>query len=362
MPKYCKSPIKAEATGLAAFARVEIELFLEKLDTYDSFDSLGVWTVRTDADGAFSKRIETVYEAAMIDAVIADFYTPEGVIRSMARQFWWQYRVFEDGEWGSWIDSSIDTVIYGGFALRQIESTDLISPFILHKGDPNLSDFTANSNPVYVFFNEAGTYNVETVYNNLDGSFNSTDSFTLEVARAETVYRIEIQRPNDNTLSGFYDFTISNLDSGGGGQLFFNWDYQYVYKINYLSGFGGYSALPCAASMSKTVEVSPQVSDNGNIDDRYSETRIGESKVYKVNAQHKFRVSTGFLPSYLIESAIQDFMLSPVKFYFYQNIARWIPIKVNTKSVEYYDDYKNNLRSYTFEFEPLYKFDLPIEL
>jgi len=60
----------------------------------------------------------------------------------------------------------------------------------------------------------------------------------------------------------------------------------------------------------------------------------------------------------LLEIAIQDFLLSPYKF-LSDRYSLNRPVIVETKNAEYMDDYKTELRSFSFEFRYLFEINQP---
>lgn len=363
MPYFSKNPIIATASSFSDFAKIELEIFLEKFDVYDSYKSLGVFTLRADGNGSLSEPIETILDAGLI-ADFPNIYVPETTdpflafdVPGAVRKYYFRTREFNDGEWTTWVDSAINMVMYGGQPSHEFNNTwkDVESPKFL------AWEFVAGGSvqvlmpsmqaKSYVFLPTADECTYTVIYQTLAGADYVAYTSTYTPPRANSVVTIPIFRPISNTFKSNFKLKVVVGPYDPVCDFFYNKNPVPKITFSFINSMGGISYIPCSASISKSIEISQSVYELPN----------KKSEVWKISGSKKHKVSTGFYESHLLEIAIQDFLLSPYKF-LTDNISYNRPIIVETKNAEYMDDYKSELRSFTFEFRYLFEINQPSQI
>jgi hypothetical protein len=365
MPYQSRNPIYASFT-VDPLLPVELEIYIEKATTLDSFDSLGVYAFTSNADGEISENIQGVLHAALMDRLdlsLPDQGTDPVLVDGLSRKFKYRYRSFDVGTWSSWTDSSVDFVVLGGVAhevfSNSFNTTAAAAPTILLP-EPNGIALSIAQGWVYVLCHTSGTLTCTHRYFLADGT-DETSSDTISVDRAYRVVRVPVFPPAAPRIAQFnLELTIGSVTRTV--SLVVDRQYRHKrYNFAWVSAGGGWAFIETLVSQSALIEVSQSIAEI-DIPESYFDGEIHSLKVWKSTGQKKIRTATGFWPQEYLDTTIQDFLLSPKRMYWSADLQRWIPLLVNTRSGTYRSELQGNLRSFVFEFSPAFQNNLPSPL
>lgn len=368
MPYLSRNPIVATATSTDAYERVEIEIFIERLDALDNFTSLGTFSFISNDSGDVNERIDSILHAALmadIGQTIPDLETTPQLVPQAARKYYYRHRHYTSDAWTSWTSASQDFVILGGQAYEDFSNSFTSSagtaPTFLHP-EGNLLALSQAQAWVYVLAQTSGTATITHRYWNKAETVSNTVVTTFTVPRAFSVFRIPIVNPL-STKSPFFGIEVEVDEVLRSISLVFDdRHHRIINEFAYLNSRGGWNFLPCHASMGKSIDVMQQVAESNISGNYYSQDDISQYKVWDSQGRKKFRVATGYWPTAYLDVVTQDFLLSRYRFWFEPNTNKWLPIIVDTKSATYAEDGGGDLQSMQFEFRLAFDNDIPSAL
>jgi hypothetical protein len=365
MPRYSKNPIPISVTTTAANEAVEVEVFIEKVNTPDNFTSLGTFTFTSNASSLVFTQINSILDAAMAAEIVGsipDGKTDAQLVPEASRKYYYRHRHYDDGAWTSWTEEEEEFVLLGGqpyeeytdgFAASAATGPTILSP------ETALLACTIAAGWVYVLIQAAGEVDYEFTHYNTDGDADGTVTGNITTTRAYQVIRIPIALPTTDQ-SAFFGLSVTADSVTRNASLMVNNSSQLTTNdFTYLNSRGGWSFLPCYANLSRSLDVSQNTAEVGPDASYYEANDVSQYKIWKTEGRKKFKTATGFLPQDHLDVVLQDFMLSPLRFIWNADLQKWIPVIVTSKSAEYRDDLGGNLRSFAFEFQYLFDNNLP---
>lgn len=369
MPYYSKNPILAAVATTDPFEATEIEVFIESPTTPDTFESLGVFTYTSDADGEVSEQIQTLLDAAMEIDILRTLppvgETSPAEVPAACRKWYYRHRHYHSSAWTSWVDEEEDFVLQGGQAWEEFDNTFTTSaaaaPVLLSPEGSLLSPQVAEG-WIYILCQAAAELTYTFQFYNKDGTNAATESGSITPARAFTVVRIPLALPAADKDPFFtLSFTVDGVTRSA-TLMADNSGHRVSYDFCYLNSRGGWSFLPTFTGQSRTLEVTQSLAESKPAANYHTQPEAAQYRVWRSTGRKKMRTATGFMPQDYLDVVAQDFLLSPHRYYWSDDLEKWIPIVVDTKNVEYRDDLTDFLRSFEFEFRTAFDNDLPSAL
>jgi hypothetical protein len=368
MPYHSLNPILASFTTPDPYLPVELEVYIENADTDDVFDSLGTFSLISDAEGGVAERIESALHAALMERV--DLSMPSGAITAaivlgISRKFKFRHRHFVSDAWSSWTNSSTDFVVLGGQPFEDFANTfntvAASAPIVLLP-ETSAIGLKIAQGYIDVLCQAAGTASVRHLYFNSSGASIPDHEETVSLDREYRVVRVPVFPPGDGREQYFsVEVTVDGVTRTV--QLVVDRQYRHKsYNFCWLSSRGGWAFLETQTGKVATLEVSQNVAERYAPAQYFDQADISTARVWKTKGMKRIKTATGFWPAEYLDITIQDFMLSPLRFVWDQDRNRWIPILVNSRSATYLDESGSNIRSYMFEFSPAFDTNLPSSL
>lgn len=368
MPYLSRNPILATASSTDPFERVEIEVYIENVETIDTFASLGTFSFISNALGDVEERIDSILHAAMMSEIgqtVPDMETEAQRVEQLSRKYYYRHRHYTSDAWTSWTSASEDFVVLGGEPHEEFSDQFTINaplgPTFLHP-EGNLLALSQAQAWVYVLAHTSGTATITHRYWNKAETVSNTEVTTFSVSRAFNVFRIPVVNPLD-TKSPFFGIEVEIDDAPQSISLVLDdRHHRIINEFAYLNSRGGWNFLPCHAAMGKSLDVVQQVAETTVGGFYFNQSDISQYKVWDSQGRKKFRVATGYWPSAYLDVVTQDFLLSRYRFWWNADLSKWMPIIVETKSATYAEDGGGDLQSMQFEFRLAFDNDIPSAL
>jgi hypothetical protein len=250
--------------------------------------------------------------------------------------------------------------LFGGRGYEEVTSgnLELISQFLLTNENNFLS--LAIDSAVYVLIKSAGTYAYTIDFVLFDGTMNGNISDTVITTNDWSVVKIPIN-PIDETYKSTITIDIDGIDISTDfiSDLY---PHQDIEEFVFLSLRNGWRTLSCTANLTSILEVSQNTYEKQQQFEYYDADNIATTEVWRAVGMKRFKVATGFMPEQMIDQLLQDFALSPKKFKWDNDLGKFIPVVVSTKSVEYLNSTRQGLRSFSFEYRPAFENNMPSRL
>lgn len=356
MARYSRNPISFSITTTAPNQSVEVEVSLETAAHTGSYTVLGIFAFTSDGSGELTDRVDSIIHSALMREASASLPGADldpVLVPELSRLYRIRHRHYNAGAWTSWTTlSGTLLVVLGGQPMEEyadtFSSTTATQPTYLHLPGSLLVPLIATGF-VYVMPQASGTISWSYKHYDVFGRQAANVTGTFTCARAGDVWAIPIAPPAvglspnftlDVTCSGITRMATLVIDTEGRA---------HPYDFAYLSSRGGWAFLPCTGSMARTLEVSQSVAES-DLGPAFQNTTLEQYQPWRIEGRKKHKAYTGYMPRTLLELVMQDFMLSPRKFLWNPDLQRWVPIILESKSVEYRNDFDGDLPSYGFDF------------
>jgi hypothetical protein len=356
MARYSRNPISFSITTTAPNQSVEVEVSLETVAHTGSYTVLGTFAFTSDGSAELTDRVDSIIHSALMREASASLPGADldaVLVPELSRLYRIRHRHYNAGVWTSWTTiSGTLLVVLGGEPMEEyaddFATASGTQPIFLHVPGSLLVPRQATGF-VYAMLQTTGTVNWIFRHFDLFGRPSGTVSGSFTSARAGDVWAIPMSVPSEELSPNFtLELTCNSVTRlvslVSDGSVRAN-----TYDFAYLSSRGGWAFLPCTGSMARTLEVSQSVAES-DLGPAFQNTTLEQYQPWRIEGRKKHKAYTGFLPRTLLETVMQDFMLSPRKFLWSPDLQRWVPIILESKSVEYRNDFDGDLPSYGFDF------------
>jgi len=361
---YSKNPINVSIETFSPFNTIEIRVYAQPFNgSTGDFVLLGTFRFISDALKFVNQDISSILDAYCLKVLKTSIPNNNNVVEELplhSLEFYTSSRYYDSGTWSSWVDSQIDYVLFGGRGYEEVTSgnLELISQFLLTNENNFLS--LAIDSAVYVLIKSAGTYAYTIDFVLFDGTMNGNISDTVITTNDWSVVKIPIN-PIDETYKSTITIDIDGIDISTDfiSDLY---PHQDIEEFVFLSLRNGWRTLSCTANLTSILEVSQNTYEKQQQFEYYDADNIATTEVWRAVGMKRFKVATGFMPEQMIDQLLQDFALSPKKFKWDNDLGKFIPVVVSTKSVEYLNSTRQGLRSFSFEYRPAFENNMPSRL
>jgi hypothetical protein len=348
---YSKNPINVQVVTTGAFNTTEIQIFANSESGSPTFTSLGVFRFISDSASEVNQDIASVLDAHCIRVLKQSIPNNDGLFEELLKHTltWYiSHRHYDSGTWSSWTDEDQHQVIFGGRGYEEVESGNLeLTSQMLRTNDNDFAAYVIDG-AFYALIETADTYNYTVEHSEYSGGFNGSETDSFTTTGLFSVVKIPIGNP-----AGTYK-SIITIDLGAseltGTIIHDTYPHEQQEDFVFLSLRNGWRSLGCTGNLSAIIEVAQNTYETQQQHEYYNNANISTSEVWRSLGSKKYKVATGFLPESMIEQLLQDFLLSPKKFKWDANLEKFIPVIVNTKSVEYLNTGRKGLKSFSFEY------------
>jgi hypothetical protein len=368
MPRYSRNPITVTVTTTTDFEPVEIDIQLERHNLDDTFDSLGIFTFTSNASSQVKEQVQDILHAGMMLNALESMPTQTNsaaACPALCRKWRYRHRHFTAGAWTSWTTSADFFVILGGEPMEiygdTFETGGSGQPIILGPEDLILRPNQARGF-VYVLVRNNSSMSYTFQFYQEDDQPASTVTGSISPGRAKRVVRIPV--PNMPAgASPYFKVSVTNNSMTVEKICIAEMDYQpYQTDLMYLNSRGGFSFLPCTGAMIAELEVNNQVTELSLGENYYSQKDFGSLRTWKTTGKKTMKVNTGWMPHRMLNDAVQDLLLSRLRFMYLASRQKFIPILLSGKGITYRSDGTMDLYSADITFEPAFEIIGPSEI
>jgi hypothetical protein len=343
---YSKNPINVSVETFSPFNTTEIQVWAESFNGSNNYTLLGTFRFISDALKFVNQDISSILDAYCLKLLKTSIPNNDNVIEILplhSIRFGTSSRYYDSGSWSSWLDSQINYVLFGGRGYEEVTSgnLELTSQFLLTNENNFLS--LGIDSAVYVLIKSAGTYTYTIDFVLFDGTMNGNISDTVTTTNNWSIVKIPIN-PVDETYKSTITIDIDGIDISTDfiSDLY---PHEQIEEFVFLSLRNGWRTLTCTTNLTSILEVSQNTYEKQQQFEYYDAENIATTEIWRAVGMKRFKVATGFMPEQMIEQLLQDFALSPKKFKWDNDLGKFIPVVVSTKSVEYLNSTRQGLRS-----------------
>jgi hypothetical protein len=358
---YSKNPIVTTIPDVAIGYKVEFEIFVEETLFSGLTVSLGVFQFISTGT-VLSQRVDSELDVYLSNRLrntiptVTEFEDGPAFTAKLSTRFRVDYRINDGTGFDAWQTGDTHWLLCGGQPWEvftdsfKTDAPDQVT--WLHAGGPALC---SRLSPGFLFFliPVTGEFSFFFTHYSIAGVPTDTAEITMETINNFQIVQIPVILPEDSQADYFKLTVLRETLRSAECDLKVSRNINPSYSMGWKNGAGAWSYCDFDERLVATLDVSQGISES-NPGSSYYNADLSAYRVYKTDGRKKFKASTGFMLANDLAILVQDLLLSPNRFLWNESLQKWIPILINSKTVEYKSD-GDFIRSAVFEFQTAFE-------